>query len=134
MSLVVAGGTALAFIALAVVANVGCPAVFAGTGGRVWLGTLALASFLTIAAGILTLRGSHWAVVVGRASAGLVSGLLVQPSSALVFAVAVAVAALTSRRGPLAHRAAGALLLGVLGVVGYTLAFSPIVLGEPVRC
>ncbi len=134
MGLLIAGGVALAFIALAVLANASCPAVFTGNGGRVWLGTLALAAVLMVAAGIMTLRGASWAIVVGRASAGLASGLLVQPSSAIVFAGAVAVAALASRRGPLVHRVAGALLLGIFGVVGYTFAFSPIVLGDPVRC
>lgn len=79
-------------------------------------------------------RGSRLAAIIGRAPAGLASGPLVQPSSPTVFAIAIASAAVASPRGPLVDRIAGALLLGVSDMVGYTIAFSPLVLGPPTRC
>lgn len=134
MGLVIAGIIAFLFIALVAVVNASCPGIFAGSGARFWLSALALTGALAIAAGVLARRGSRLAAILGRAPAGLASGLLVQPSSSIVFAIAIAVAALASPRGAVVERIAGGLLLGVSIVVGYTIAFSPLVLGPPMRC
>lgn len=134
MGLVIAGIIPFLFIVLVAVVNASCPAIFGGSGARFWFSALALTGALAIAAGVLARRGSRLAAILGRAPAGLASGLLVQPGSSIVFAVAIAVATVASPRGPLADRIAGGVLLGVSIVVGYTFAFSPLVLGPPARC
>jgi hypothetical protein len=134
MGLIIAGLMPFLFIALVAVVNASCPAIFAGPGTRFWLSALALAGALTIAAGILGRRGSRLAPVLGRAPAGLAAGLLVQPSSSIVFAAAITVAAVASPQRGIWERVAGAVLLGAFLVAGYTLAFSPLVLGGPTRC
>jgi len=96
MSLVVAGVLRLPFIALVVVANASCPALFARSPAQFWLGVLALAGEFTIVAGLRARRGSRLAPLIGPLPPGLAADLLVQPSSSIVFAAAIAIAALVS--------------------------------------
>jgi hypothetical protein len=134
MGLVIAGFIPILFIALVALVNASCPAIFTGPGTRFWLIMLTAAGTLTIVAGIIDRRGSRLASALGRAPAGLAAGLLVQPSSSIVFAVAIALAAVASPQRGTWERLVGAGLLGAFLVVGYTIAFSPLVLGEPTRC
>jgi hypothetical protein len=134
MSLVVAGIVPLLFIVLVVAANASCPAVFVQPRALFWLSLLAVVGGLTIVAGIRARRGSRLAPLIGQLPAGLVAGLLVQPSSSIVFAAAIAIVALVLPQRGAAERLAAFLVLLSAAAVGMAIAFSPLVLGDPVRC
>ena len=135
MGLIVAGVIPFLFITIGIAANASCPEVFAGRGARLWLTTLAIAGALAVVAGLRARRGSRTASLAGQLPAGLAAGLLVQPSSALVFSLAIAIAASLAREPSLRVRLAALTVLAAAMTVGYTIAFSPLVLSEPaVRC
>lgn len=135
MSLVIAGSIPFLFIAIGIAANASCPEVFAGRGARLWLTALAVAGALTVAAGVRARQGSRAASLAGQLPAGLAAGLLIQPSSALVFSVAIAIAASVARQPSLSVRLAALTVLAAAMTVGYTVAFSPLVLSDAaVRC
>lgn len=135
MGLIASGAITLAFVAIVVAANASCPGVFSGAAMQRFMAALIIAAFLSIIAGSLSMRGSRAAGVAGRIPAGLGAGMLVQPSTAVVFALAAGLAAAMSPRGPIRERLIAGVTLAVSMMVGYTLAFSPILSGDTVaRC